>query len=303
MARAKGIYFWTPDGKRYIDFNSQLMCVNIGHGDERVIEAIQEQAGELAYADPFMATEPRAAGREARRDHAGRPRRVLLHHRRRRGQRERDQARAIGHRAPQDPGPLPLVPRRRLPGRSALTGDPRRWANEPGIPGVVRVLDPYHGIQREPEPVDERSNTSKRSSSTRAAHHRGVHHRDGDRHERHPRPAGRLPPGHPRALRPPRDPDDRRRGDGRLRPHRPMVRGRSLGRRARPDHDGQGPDQRLRPARRGGDAPQDRRLLQRQGLLRRPHLQQPSAGLRGGAGDDRGLRDEDMVGNARAWAR
>src|ERR687897_1997839 len=60
MARAKGVYFWTPEGKRYIDFNSQLMCVNIGHGDERVIRAIQEQAAVLAYANPFMATEPRA---------------------------------------------------------------------------------------------------------------------------------------------------------------------------------------------------------------------------------------------------
>ena len=38
VARAKGIYFWTPEGKRFIDFNSQLMCVNIGHGDERVIQ-------------------------------------------------------------------------------------------------------------------------------------------------------------------------------------------------------------------------------------------------------------------------
>ena len=36
------------------------MCVNIGHGDERVIKAIQEQAATLAYANPFMATEPRA---------------------------------------------------------------------------------------------------------------------------------------------------------------------------------------------------------------------------------------------------
>src|SRR6476620_255648 len=60
VARAKGIYFWTPEGKRYLDFNSQLMCVNIGHGDERVIKAIQEQAATLAYANPFMATEPRA---------------------------------------------------------------------------------------------------------------------------------------------------------------------------------------------------------------------------------------------------
>src|SRR6187200_2449457 len=60
VARAKGIYFWTPEGKRFIDFNSQLMCVNIGHGDERVIRAIQEQAAVLPYANPFMATEARA---------------------------------------------------------------------------------------------------------------------------------------------------------------------------------------------------------------------------------------------------
>ena len=39
VARAKGIYFWTPEGQRFVDFNSQLMSVNIGHGDERVIAA------------------------------------------------------------------------------------------------------------------------------------------------------------------------------------------------------------------------------------------------------------------------
>src|ERR687883_1487312 len=59
VARAKGIYFYTPEGKRFIDFNSQLMCVNIGHGDERVIQAIKDQAETLAYANPFMATEVR----------------------------------------------------------------------------------------------------------------------------------------------------------------------------------------------------------------------------------------------------
>src|SRR5574340_1698059 len=60
VARAKGIYFWTPEGKRFIDFNSQLMCVNIGHGDERVVRAMNEQLQVLPYATPFMATEPRA---------------------------------------------------------------------------------------------------------------------------------------------------------------------------------------------------------------------------------------------------
>jgi len=60
VAGAKGCWFWTPEGKRYLDFNSQLMCVNIGHGDERVIRAIAQQAETLAYANPFMATEVRA---------------------------------------------------------------------------------------------------------------------------------------------------------------------------------------------------------------------------------------------------
>src|SRR5438045_7455616 len=57
---AKGVYFFTPEGKRYLDFNSQLMSVNAGHGDPRIIDAIKRQAEKLAYANPFMAHEPRA---------------------------------------------------------------------------------------------------------------------------------------------------------------------------------------------------------------------------------------------------
>jgi taurine--2-oxoglutarate transaminase len=60
VTRAKGVYFWDADGKRYLDFNSMTMCVNIGHGDERVINAMIEQAKTLPYAAPGMATKPRA---------------------------------------------------------------------------------------------------------------------------------------------------------------------------------------------------------------------------------------------------
>ncbi len=148
MARAKGIYFWTPEGKRFIDFNSQLMCVNIGHGDERVIRAIAEQAATLAYANPYMATEPRArlgaklaeicpgdidaffftnGGAEANENaiklarlYTGRHK-ILARYRSYHGG---------------------------TAGSATLTGDPRRWAAEPGLPGVVHVLDPYHGIER-----------------------------------------------------------------------------------------------------------------------------------------------------------
>src|SRR5260221_2929491 len=58
VARAKVVYFWTPERKRYLDFNSQLMCTNIGHGHPKVVKAIQEQAEILCYANPFLSTKP-----------------------------------------------------------------------------------------------------------------------------------------------------------------------------------------------------------------------------------------------------
>src|SRR6202165_3278337 len=60
VASAKGVHFQTIDGRRFIDFNSQLMCVNAGHGDRRIIDAIKRQADQLPYIGPFMATETRA---------------------------------------------------------------------------------------------------------------------------------------------------------------------------------------------------------------------------------------------------
>ncbi len=56
VKKAKGVYFWDVDGKRYLDMNSMVMCANIGHGDERVIEAIVQQARELPFAGSEMTT-------------------------------------------------------------------------------------------------------------------------------------------------------------------------------------------------------------------------------------------------------
>ncbi|HEY7791901.1 MAG TPA: aminotransferase class III-fold pyridoxal phosphate-dependent enzyme [Vicinamibacterales bacterium] len=155
VAGAKGVYFWTPDGQRYLDFNSQLMCVNIGHGDERVIRAIQEQAARVAYVSPFMATEVRArlgaklatitpgdidtffftnGGADAN-EHAIRIARAVTG-------RQKILARYRSYHGASA-------------GAMTLTGDPRRWPSEPGIPGVVHVLDPYHGLERGWEPVDQ----------------------------------------------------------------------------------------------------------------------------------------------------
>jgi taurine--2-oxoglutarate transaminase len=154
VARARGVYFWTPEGKRFLDFNSQLMCVNIGHGDPRVVKAIQEQAATLPYANPFMATEPRALlGAKLAQITPGDIDVFFFTH----GGAEANEnafkiARAFTGR------PKILARYRSYHGGTAAaiaaTGDPRRWT-QPPMPGVVHVLDPYHGIERGWDTVDE----------------------------------------------------------------------------------------------------------------------------------------------------
>lgn len=154
VARAKGVYFWTPEGKRYLDFNSQLMCVNIGHGDERVIRAIQQQAATLAYANPFMATEPRA--RLGRKLAEIAPGDIDTFFFTSGGAEANENAMKIARLVT---GRHKILARYRsyhgaTAGALSATGDPRRWAVEPGVPGIVHVLDPYHGIERGWEPAD-----------------------------------------------------------------------------------------------------------------------------------------------------
>ncbi len=60
IADAEGCWFTDGAGKRYLDFSSQLMCVNLGHKNPRVVESIAEQARELAFVGPVYATAARA---------------------------------------------------------------------------------------------------------------------------------------------------------------------------------------------------------------------------------------------------
>src|SRR6185437_2183386 len=60
IADAEGCYFTDGNGKRYLDFSAQLMCVNLGHKNPAVIKAIEEQARALPYAAPGYATDVRA---------------------------------------------------------------------------------------------------------------------------------------------------------------------------------------------------------------------------------------------------
>jgi len=143
VVRSEGVYFWDADGKRYLDFSSQLMNVNIGHGNQKVIKAIQEQVAKFQYIYPGTATEPKGrlgqllaeitpgdlyktfftlGGAEANENAIKFARLYTGRHK--------------------------FITRYRsyhgaTAGAMALSGDPRRLPVEPLISGVVHVQDPY----------------------------------------------------------------------------------------------------------------------------------------------------------------
>ncbi|TQM10882.1 aspartate aminotransferase family protein [Pseudonocardia kunmingensis] len=143
IERAEGSYFWDDEGRRYLDFSSQLVNVNIGYQHPRLVAAITEQAAKLCTVAPGFANDARSeaarliaevapgdldkvfftnGGAEANenalrmaRVHTGRHK-VLAAYRSYHGA---------------------------TAGAIAVTGDPRRWASEPGVSGVVRYWGPY----------------------------------------------------------------------------------------------------------------------------------------------------------------
>jgi taurine--2-oxoglutarate transaminase len=144
IASAAGSYFTDYEGKRYLDFSSQLVNVNIGYQHPKLVAAIREQAARLCTIQPSFANDARSeaarliaelapgdlnqvfftnAGAEANENairlarlHTGRNK-ILAAYRSYHGA---------------------------TLGAIALTGDPRRWGSEPGaIPGTVHYWGPY----------------------------------------------------------------------------------------------------------------------------------------------------------------
>ncbi|HLG58847.1 MAG TPA: aminotransferase class III-fold pyridoxal phosphate-dependent enzyme [Vicinamibacterales bacterium] len=155
VSRADGVHFWTADGARLLDFNSQSMCVNVGHGNRHIIDAISRQLTSVAFVSPFMTTEARAllgsrlavvtpgdidvfffttAGTEAN-EHAVRIARAVT------GRRKVLAQYRSYHGA--------------TTGSLALSGDPRRWHAGSDVAAVVHVLHPYRGPDRGWDSTDD----------------------------------------------------------------------------------------------------------------------------------------------------
>jgi taurine--2-oxoglutarate transaminase len=144
IVRGDGCYLFDDRGKRYLDFSSGLVAVNLGHGHAGLAKAIGEQAARLGYAAPSFGDENRArlaqaivdigpwngegrvffttGGGEANEDAIKFARTLTARHK------VMSAYRSFHGSAP---------------GAGTLSGENRRWPNEPGIPGVVRFFAPF----------------------------------------------------------------------------------------------------------------------------------------------------------------
>ncbi|MGD8465922.1 MAG: aminotransferase class III-fold pyridoxal phosphate-dependent enzyme [Anaerolineae bacterium] len=141
--RGEGVHFWDANGRRYLDFSSQLMNVNAGHGSPTIVAAIQQQAAAMAYAYPGIATE--AKGRLGQMLAEVTPGDLCKTLFTTGGGEANENAIKFARLYT---GRQKLLARYRsfhgaTAGALSLTGDPYRLPAEPLISGVVHVMDPY----------------------------------------------------------------------------------------------------------------------------------------------------------------
>jgi taurine--2-oxoglutarate transaminase len=146
VTHGQGVYFWTEDGKRYLDLASQLVNANIGHQHPQVVKAIQEQAAKMTFVAPGIASEPRSQLAKLLSEVC--PPKINRFFFTNGGADANENALKI---ARSYTGKFKVLARYRsyhgaTYGAISMTGDPRRPPVEPGIPGVVRFPDfyPYH---------------------------------------------------------------------------------------------------------------------------------------------------------------
>jgi taurine---2-oxoglutarate transaminase len=143
VAGAEGSWFWDEDGNRYLDFASQLVNINIGHQHPKVVAAIREQAEQLCTIAPFHANDKRGeAARLIAELAPGNLDKVFFTNG---GAEATENAVRLARLATGRPKVLTMYRSYHgaTGGAIVMTGDPRRWPSEPGMPGVVHFFGPY----------------------------------------------------------------------------------------------------------------------------------------------------------------
>jgi taurine--2-oxoglutarate transaminase len=143
VIRGEGIYFWDDKGNRYTDMSSQLVNMNLGFGNRAIGDAIKAQVDVFCFAGPSYGVERRATLAE----------KII-------SLMPDNMAKVFFTNAGADANENAVKMARMVTGRNKifsryrsyhgstfgagnLTGEPRRYALEPGIPGFVKFMDPY----------------------------------------------------------------------------------------------------------------------------------------------------------------
>ena len=143
IAGGKGATFWDEEGNQFLDFSSQLVNLNLGHQHPRMIEAIKAQAEKLCTVSPVFANDARSEAARLIASHAPAGLDKVFF--------TNGGAEAVENAirlAKVHTGRHKVLSTYRsyhgaTAGAIALTGDPRRWASEPSISGVVHFFGPY----------------------------------------------------------------------------------------------------------------------------------------------------------------
>lgn len=141
IKRGEGVWFWDGDGNRWLDFSAQLINLNVGHQHPKVLNAIKKQVDELCFAGPSFATEPRGLLGKKLAEVTGLAKAFYTLGGAEANENAIKMARLYT-------GRTKIITRYRsyhgaTLGSMTASGDPRRWPIDPGVPGIVRVFDPY----------------------------------------------------------------------------------------------------------------------------------------------------------------
>jgi taurine--2-oxoglutarate transaminase len=143
ITKAEGIYFWDEDGKKYTDMSAQLVNSNLGHGNKAIIDAIVEQAQKMPFIGPGFALDCRSDAAEAVVKATGmKGAKVFFTNA---GAEANENALKI---ARQFTGKQKVFSQYKsyhgsTAGAGMLTGETRRFFNEPGGPGFIKYDGPY----------------------------------------------------------------------------------------------------------------------------------------------------------------
>ena len=140
---AEGCYMWDSSGKKYLDFSSQLVNVNIGHQHPKLVAAIQEQAAKLCTIAPSFANDARSEAARLITELAPGDMNMVFF-----TNGGAEAAENALRMARISTGRHKVLTTYRsyhgaTAGAIALTGDPRRWPNETGFSGAVKFWGPY----------------------------------------------------------------------------------------------------------------------------------------------------------------